>query len=51
MFGIPAILVAFGAVLWTRGFGPGDRELFRMKKAEIRELELPDPGTGGGAPS
>jgi peptidoglycan biosynthesis protein MviN/MurJ (putative lipid II flippase) len=36
--GIPAILGAFGAVLWTRGFGPEDRELFRMKKDDVREL-------------
>jgi signal transduction histidine kinase len=50
LFGIPAILAAFGAVLWTRGFGPGDRELFRMNKAEVRELQLPDPSTGGDAP-
>ncbi|MBA3730608.1 MAG: lipopolysaccharide biosynthesis protein, partial [Sphingomonas sp.] len=40
--GIPAILAAFGAVLWTRGFGPEDRELFRMRKAQIAELRLPD---------
>jgi hypothetical protein len=51
LFGIPAILAAFGAVLWTRGFGPGDRELFRMSKKDIRELELPSPGTGGDVPS
>jgi len=38
LFGIPAILLAFGAVLWTKGFGPQDRELFRMKKADIDEL-------------
>ncbi|HEX6218487.1 MAG TPA: oligosaccharide flippase family protein [Sphingomicrobium sp.] len=38
LFGIPAILIAFGAVLWTKGFGPEDRELFRMKKADIEEL-------------
>jgi O-antigen/teichoic acid export membrane protein len=50
LFGIPAILAAFGAVLWTRGFGPADRELFRMKKTEIGELRVPEPGTGGGAP-
>ena len=49
-FGIPAILAAFGAVLWTKGFGPEDRELFRMKKSDIEELELPPAGTGGGAP-
>jgi O-antigen/teichoic acid export membrane protein len=42
LFGIPAILIAFGAVLWTRGFGPEDRELFRMKKAEIADLSLPE---------
>lgn len=36
--GVPAILVAFGAVLWTKGFGPEDRELFRLNKADVREL-------------
>ncbi|MEA1072447.1 lipopolysaccharide biosynthesis protein [Sphingomonas sp. LY160] len=36
--GIPAILLAFGAVLWTKGFGPADRELFKMRKADIAEL-------------
>jgi len=41
--GIPAILAAFGAVLWTRGFGPADRELFRMRKSEIEELPDFDP--------
>ncbi len=46
VFGIPAILLAFGAVLWTRGFGPEDRELFRMKKADIADLRVPEPGTG-----
>lgn len=45
LFGIPAILGAFGAVLWTRGFGPQDRELFRMKKEDIKELQVPAPGT------
>ena len=48
--GIPAILVAFGLVIWTRGFGREDRELFRMGKAEIAELSLPDPSTGADAP-
>ena len=41
LFGIPAILLAFGYVLWTRGFGPEDRELFRMRKADIEELRAP----------
>jgi O-antigen/teichoic acid export membrane protein len=38
IIGIPAILGAFGAVLWTKGFGPEDRELFRMKGEDVREL-------------
>ncbi|MCL6679445.1 oligosaccharide flippase family protein [Sphingomonas sp. RG327] len=50
VFGIPVILVAFGAVLWTKGFGPEDRELFRMSKRDIAELSLPDPSTGGDVP-
>jgi len=36
--GVPVILVAFFAVLWTKGFGPEDRELFRLRKSEVREL-------------
>jgi O-antigen/teichoic acid export membrane protein len=50
LFGIPAILGAFGAVLWTKGFKSEDRELFRMKKEEIdelQELEMPASGTTG----
>jgi len=35
---VPMILVAFFAVLWTKGFGPEDRELFRSRKSEVREL-------------
>jgi len=38
LLGVPAILVAFGAVLWTKGFGPEDRELFRMRKGEVSDL-------------
>jgi O-antigen/teichoic acid export membrane protein len=45
LLGIPVILAAFGAVLWTKGFGPQDRELFRMSRKEIAELETPAPGT------
>ena len=53
LFGIPAIMIAFGAILWTKGFGPEDRELFRMKKGdiealeELEALEIPAPGTTG----
>jgi len=50
LFGIPAILAAFGSILWFKGFGPEDRELFKMRKADIEELSLPDPSTGGDAP-
>ena len=38
IIGVPAILAAFGAVLWTKGFGPEDRELFRMRKQDVEEL-------------
>ena len=47
IIGVPAILVAFFAVLWTKGFGPEDRELFRLRKSEVQELreaEAPRPG-------
>ena len=50
LFGIPAILATFGWVMWKYGFGPGDRELFKMRKADIEELSLPDPSTSGDAP-
>jgi len=51
IFGIPAIMAAFGAVLWTKGFGPEDRVLFRMNKDEVEELQLPAPGTAPDSPS
>jgi O-antigen/teichoic acid export membrane protein len=38
IIGVPAILAAFFSVLWTKGFGPEDRELFRMRKSEVSEL-------------
>ena len=50
LVGLPAILIAFGAVLWTKGFGPEDRELFRMRKADIEELRLPTPADSPQAP-
>ncbi len=50
LFGIPAILAAFGAVLWFKGFGHEDRELFRMSKDDIEELSLPDAGSSPRAP-
>jgi hypothetical protein len=42
--GVPAILVAFGWVVWMKGFTHDDRVLFRMKKGEGAELP-PPPGT------
>ncbi|QNN68471.1 lipopolysaccharide biosynthesis protein [Sphingomonas lutea] len=50
LFGVPAILLAFGYVLWTRGFGPDDRELFKMRKADINEMSLPSPAESPSAP-
>lgn len=38
VFGVPAILGAFGTVLWTRGFGPEDRELFKLRKDQVDDL-------------
>ncbi|MCB2077208.1 MAG: lipopolysaccharide biosynthesis protein [Novosphingobium sp.] len=32
LFGIPAILGLYGWVIWTRGFGPEDRVLFRKSQ-------------------
>jgi O-antigen/teichoic acid export membrane protein len=50
LFGVPAILLVFGYLLWTRGFGPQDRELFRMRKADIDEMSLPTPADSPQAP-
>lgn len=36
--GVPAIMISFGAILWTKGFGPEDRELFKLRKHEVEEL-------------
>ncbi len=33
VFGIPAILASYGAIVWTIGFGPEDRALFRKRGA------------------
>jgi O-antigen/teichoic acid export membrane protein len=31
LIGVPVILGIYGWIVWTRGFGPADRELLRMK--------------------
>jgi O-antigen/teichoic acid export membrane protein len=52
IIGVPAIMIAFGAVLWTKGFGPEDRELFRLRKEEVQGLREAEaaadarPGSG-----
>lgn len=33
LIGVPLILAIYGWIIWTRGFGPDDRELFRTKPA------------------
>jgi O-antigen/teichoic acid export membrane protein len=38
IIGVPAIMIIFFAVVWTKGFGPEDRELFRLRKHEVKEL-------------
>lgn len=41
-FGIPAILLSYGLVIWYRGFGHADRELFRRhKRAEADAVPQP----------
>ena len=44
LFGIPAILLAFGRCCGSSGFGPEDRELFRMRKDDIEELSAARSG-------
>ncbi len=41
--GVPAILAVYGWVIWTRGFGPEDRVLFRGMKKNKDEAAEPDP--------
>jgi O-antigen/teichoic acid export membrane protein len=36
--GVPVILIAFFAVLWFTGLSEDDRELFSMRKSDVREL-------------
>ena len=38
VIGVPAIMIAFGATLWKTGFGPEDRELFKLRKSQVQEL-------------
>ena len=49
VFGIPAILLAYGWVIWTRGFGPEDRVLFSRKAAKAAHTPTQE-GTPGELP-
>src|SRR5690606_36217450 len=49
VFGIPAILGAYGCVIWRRGFGPEDRVLFSRNKAKTPSETRPStPPTKSG---
>jgi O-antigen/teichoic acid export membrane protein len=46
VFGIPALLGVYGWLIWTRGFGPEDRVLFRRKVTqEAAPGSAADPGS------
>ena len=45
--GVPAILAAFFSILWTKGFGPEDRELFKLRKDEVQGLREAEEAAGG----
>jgi O-antigen/teichoic acid export membrane protein len=48
VLGVPLIFVAFFSVLWTKGFKPEDRQLFRLGKHQVRELrEAEEAGLAG----
>lgn len=36
-FGIPAILLTYGFIIWRRGFGPEDRVLFKRSREKIED--------------
>ena len=36
-FGIPAILLTYGFIIWRRGFGPEDRVLFKRSRDKIED--------------
>jgi hypothetical protein len=43
-FGIPVLLGVYGWIIWTRGFGPEDRVLFRRKVTQDAHDDAPAPG-------
>jgi O-antigen/teichoic acid export membrane protein len=46
ILGVPATMAAFFAVLWTNGFGPEDRELFRLRKHDVSNLRAAEAAQG-----
>ena len=40
IFGVPVILGIYAWIIWSRGFGPADRELFRLKGAADAGMEF-----------
>ncbi|HZU51979.1 MAG TPA: lipopolysaccharide biosynthesis protein [Sphingomicrobium sp.] len=47
IIGVPLIMLAFGAVLWIKGFGPEDRELFKLRKSEVQDLRDAEAAAAG----
>ena len=43
IIGIPAILGLYGWIIWTRGFGPEDRVLFKRKVSQEEPAVRPPP--------
>jgi len=41
LIGIPVLLGVYGWLIWTRGFGPEDRVLFKRKVTQDEAAELP----------
>lgn len=40
LLGIPTVLVVYGLIIWTRGFGPEDRLLFKRRKRSMLEPQM-----------
>jgi O-antigen/teichoic acid export membrane protein len=43
VFGMPLILLTFGAIIWRWGFTQADRALFKLRKRDLEEPSLPTP--------
>lgn len=47
LIGVPMILGLYGWIIWTRGFGPEDRMLFRKNGGEVGEADSIAPQSTG----